>query len=73
MILTGNAHVFGDGISTDQIIPGRYYHLRSDLPALATHAMEDADPEFAAKVKPGTSSLPAGTSGWGRPGSTPRL
>jgi 3-isopropylmalate/(R)-2-methylmalate dehydratase small subunit len=53
MILNGNAHLFGDGISTDHIIPGRYYHLRSDLPALAKHAMEDADPEFASRVKPG--------------------
>jgi 3-isopropylmalate/(R)-2-methylmalate dehydratase small subunit len=35
------------------IIPGKYAHLRSNLPELAKHAMEDADPEFTSKVKPG--------------------
>lgn len=53
MILKGNAWKFGDGISTDHITPGRYFHLRTDLPALAEHALEDADPGFAKKVKKG--------------------
>ncbi len=53
VILRGRAWKFGDDISTDHIIPGRYYHLRSNLPELAKHVMEDADPEFAKKVKPG--------------------
>ena len=53
MILKGNAWKFGDGISTDHITPGRYFHLRTDLPALAEHVLEDADPEFAKKVKEG--------------------
>jgi 3-isopropylmalate/(R)-2-methylmalate dehydratase small subunit len=52
-MLTGRAYKFGDDISTDHIIPGRYAHLRSDLPVLAAHVMEDADPTFAGKVKPG--------------------
>lgn len=52
-MLKGRAHKFGDGISTDHIIPGRYAHLRSNLPELARHVLEDADTEFAAKVKPG--------------------
>ena len=49
----GRVFKFGDGISTDLIIPGKYAHLRSNLPELAKHAMEDADPEFTSKVKPG--------------------
>ncbi len=53
MKLRGRAWKFGDDISTDHIIPGRYYHLRSNLPELAKHVMEDADPEFAKKIKPG--------------------
>jgi len=53
MILKGRAFKFGDDISTDHIIPGKYAHLRSDLPELAKHVMEDADPTFAEKVKPG--------------------
>ncbi len=51
--LRGRAWKFGDNISTDHIIPGRYYHLRSNLPELAKHVMEDADPEFTKKFKRG--------------------
>ena len=53
MILKGSAWKFGDDISTDLITPGRYFHLRSNLPELAKHVMEDADPTFASKVKKG--------------------
>ncbi|RLI86360.1 MAG: 3-isopropylmalate dehydratase [Archaeoglobales archaeon] len=53
MILKGKAWKFGDDISTDHITPGRYYHLRSNLPELAKHVMEDANPEFAKNVKQG--------------------
>jgi 3-isopropylmalate/(R)-2-methylmalate dehydratase small subunit len=63
MILKGKAHKFGDGISTDHIIPGRYAHLRSDLPELARHVFEDADPSFVKKVKPG--DFVAGGSNFG--------
>ena len=52
-MLTGRAFKFGDDVSTDHIIPGRYAHLRSNLPVLASHVMEDADPTFASRVKPG--------------------
>lgn len=51
--LRGKVWRFGDGISTDHIIPGRYYHLRGNLQALAEHALEDANPEFAQKAQPG--------------------
>ena len=52
-MLKGRAFKFGDNISTDHIIPGRYAHLRSNLPELARHVLEDADPSFAAKVRKG--------------------
>lgn len=52
-MLYGRAFKFGDGISTDHIIPGRYAHLRSDLPELAKHVLEDADPAFAGRVGEG--------------------
>jgi 3-isopropylmalate/(R)-2-methylmalate dehydratase small subunit len=52
-MLTGRAHKFGDSISTDHIIPGRYASLRSNLPELAKHVLEDADVNFVKKVKPG--------------------
>jgi 3-isopropylmalate/(R)-2-methylmalate dehydratase small subunit len=51
--LSGRAFKFGDGISTDHIAPGRLFHLRSNLPELAKHVLEDARPEFAAQVRPG--------------------
>jgi 3-isopropylmalate/(R)-2-methylmalate dehydratase small subunit len=52
-ILRGTSFKFGDDISTDLIAPGRLFHLRSNLPELAKHVLEDADPEFSRKVKPG--------------------
>lgn len=64
-MLTGRAFKFGDDISTDHIIPGRYAHLRSNLPVLAAHVMEDADPSFAGKVKPGDFIVAGGNFGLG--------
>ncbi|ACZ61547.1 3-isopropylmalate dehydratase small subunit [Dehalococcoides mccartyi] len=52
-MLKGKVFKFGDSISTDHIAPGRLVHLRSNLPELAKHVLEDADPTFAQKVKPG--------------------
>ncbi len=52
-MLKGRAFKFGDDISTDLIVPGRLAHLRSNLPELAKHVLEDADPTFASKVKAG--------------------
>lgn len=52
-MLTGRAFKFGSSISTDQIIPGRFAYLRSKLPELTKHAMEDADPTFVTRVKEG--------------------
>ncbi|RKY69042.1 MAG: 3-isopropylmalate dehydratase [Candidatus Latescibacterota bacterium] len=52
-IWRGYAHVYSrPHINTDEIIPARY--LNTDQEAeLARHAMEDIDPEFIKKVKPG--------------------
>lgn len=49
----GKSWKFGDNISTDLIVPGRLSHLRSNLPELAKHVLEDADPTFAQKVEEG--------------------
>ena len=53
LVLKGKAIKLWDNISTDDIIPGRFAHLRSNLPELAKHVLEDAAPGFASKVKPG--------------------
>jgi len=52
-MLKGRTLKLGDNITTDHIIPGRYAHLRSNLPELAKHVLEDADPTFASRVKVG--------------------
>jgi len=52
-MLKGRAFKFSDSITTDHIVPGRLAHLRSNLPELAKHVLEDADPTFASRVKAG--------------------
>ncbi len=51
--MRGRVFKFGDDISTDHIVPGRLLSLRSNLPELAKHVLEDADPTFAQRVKNG--------------------
>ena len=52
-MIKGKAHIFGNNVSTDLICPGRYYHLRGNLPELAKHALEDADPDFVKNITKG--------------------
>ena len=52
MILKGHAHVYGDNIDTDRIIPGKYTKTL-DMQQLADHVLEDVDPEFHKIVQPG--------------------
>jgi 3-isopropylmalate/(R)-2-methylmalate dehydratase small subunit len=50
--MEGNAHVFGDHVNTDAIIPAT--HLVSHDPVeLGSHLMEGHDPGFSSRVKPG--------------------
>ncbi len=51
-ILVGKAHVYGDNIDTDRIIPGKYTKTLSTTD-LAAHVLEDLDPEFRSKVRKG--------------------
>ena len=59
-ILTGKAYKFGDNISTDLIISGRYKFSIRDMKELAKHVMEDADKRFFQKSQQGPSFIVAG-------------
>jgi 3-isopropylmalate/(R)-2-methylmalate dehydratase small subunit len=52
MKLKGTVHKYGNNVDTDVIIPARYLNT-TDAAELARHCMEDIDPSFAARVKPG--------------------
>jgi len=43
----------GDGVSTDHIVPGRFFHLRSHPEELARRAFADFDPSFFERARGG--------------------
>ncbi len=51
-MLKGTVHKYGANVDTDVIIPARYLNV-SEPAALAKHCMEDIDPDFIKRVKPG--------------------
>src|SRR5512139_113952 len=51
--MKGKVWKFGDAISTDHIIPGRYFYLRSNLPELSKHILEYEKPGFSEMVSQG--------------------
>ena len=51
-IMKGIAHVYGDNIDTDRIIPGKYTKTL-DISSLAAHVLEDLDPDFRTNVQKG--------------------
>ena len=52
MIFEGTVHAYGRDVDTDVIIPARYLNS-SDPAELGAHCMEDIDPDFVARVRPG--------------------
>jgi 3-isopropylmalate dehydratase small subunit len=52
MIYQGRAWKFGANVDTDAIIPARYLNT-TDGAEMASHLMEDIDPDFLKKIKPG--------------------
>ena len=52
MMIHGKAHIFGDNIDTDGIIPASCSNM-SDPAELGRHCMENIDPDFVRRVSPG--------------------
>ena len=52
MIYKGRAWKFGANVDTDALIPARYLNT-TDPAEMAAHLMEDVDPKFLEKIKPG--------------------
>ncbi len=52
-VFRGRVWKFGDNVTTDEIIPGRYRFKTDDIGEWAKHVLEGADPEFPKKVRPG--------------------
>jgi 3-isopropylmalate/(R)-2-methylmalate dehydratase small subunit len=50
--MKGKCWKFRNNINTDEIIPARYLNT-TDTKELASHCMEDADPNFMKKIKAG--------------------
>ena len=61
----GRVWKYGDNVNTDVIFPGKYtYRIMSDE-EMASHALEDLDPEFAKNVKPGDVIVAGKNWGYG--------
>ena len=79
MNVKGFVHKYPDNVDTDVIIPARYLNT-PDARELASHCMEDIDPDFTKKVKDGDimtggfnfAVLPGNTRLWrSRPPASP--
>jgi 3-isopropylmalate/(R)-2-methylmalate dehydratase small subunit len=49
----GRVRRFGDNLTTDDVIAGKYKHETNDLDVLARHAMENVRPGFHEEIRPG--------------------
>ncbi len=52
-VQTGRVWKYGDDVNTDVIYPGKYTYSELSPEEMASHALEDLDPDFASKVQPG--------------------
>lgn len=62
--MKGKCWKFGDNVNTDEIIPARYLNT-TDTKELASHCMEDADPNFTKKAKKGDAIVAGDNFGCG--------
>ena len=62
--MNGKSWKYGDNVNTDEIIPARYLNT-TDVKELASHCMEDIDPEFVKKAEKGDIIVAGGNFGCG--------
>jgi len=62
--MNGRSWKYGDNVNTDEIIPARYLNT-TDVKELASHCMEDIDPEFVKKAGKGDIIVAGGNFGCG--------
>ena len=62
--MKGKCWKFGNNINTDEIIPARYLNT-IDTKELASHCMEDSDPNFMKKAKAGDAIVAGDNFGCG--------
>ena len=62
-IISGRVWKYGDNVNTDVIIAPKYSYNIKDLKEMASHALEDLDPRFAAEVKP--NDIIVAAKNWG--------
>lgn len=53
MTVKGRAWKYGDDVNTDVLFPGKYTYTIKDRSEMASHALEDLDPDFNKNAKPG--------------------
>ena len=68
-----NIFRYGDDINTDLLFPGRHTYTCSKAEEILPHLLEDLDPEFAGKVKPGDLMLAGKNFGCGSSREQPAL
>ena len=47
----GKVWKYGDDVNTDVIFPGKYTYTPMEPEEMASHALEDLDPDFASQVR----------------------
>jgi len=65
--------VYGDDVNTDSLFPGKYTYTCSTPEEIRPHLLEDLDPDFARRVRPGDIILAGRNFGCGSSREQPAL
>jgi 3-isopropylmalate/(R)-2-methylmalate dehydratase small subunit len=64
---------YGDDVNTDLLFPGRYTYTCAKAEEILPHLLEDLDPDFAKRVRPGDLILAGKNFGCGSSREQPAL